>query len=171
MKKGPMQGDHEEKLKKLALDKALEQELRKAIDYCKATIQVGEWMKPSGVSTAGTSMSVDQVRTRLAAMTGKDSGQVVFGGCLGQLDLEHRINDFSAMDLGRMRWAAARLDQEGKFSKLTPILVRLDSKLQHVERDADLVALSRAARARASGYHLSEKTRHSLGPNLGAPAR
>ena len=65
----------------------------------------------------------------------------MFGGRLGQLDLDHRIGKtFACMDLGRMRWAAGVLDLEGKLSKLMPISARMGStaRCQHVSCDAHL---------------------------------
>ena len=131
-----MNVDHEQKLMKLALSKMLEKEVIDATAFCKATIQQGDWLKPSGVSA--TVQTVPEVKDKLAKMNASDSLMVVFGGCLGLLDLDHRIHDSSLMDLGRMRWACARLDQDQKFSKLGPISVRMDSALQRLERDADV---------------------------------
>jgi len=136
-KTGPMQKDHEAKIVKLALAKTLEAELLQAVEYCKATLPLSEWMKPSGTSSA-QSLTLTEVQAKLAKMSAKDSGQVVFGGCLGMLDLDYRINPTSSMDLGRMRWAATILDKAGKFAKLGPVVVRAGIPLQRLERDADL---------------------------------
>ena len=139
VKKGAMHNKHKDYLMKHAFGKTLVQEVHDALAYCKKTIQRGPWMVASG--TSAHVLATREVKTKLGAMSDKDSGSVVFGGTLGMLRLDHRIHPVVEMDLGRMRWACERLDQEGKISKLlhgVVVCLNGDEGLKWVERDADI---------------------------------